>query len=1382
MKINPKIDEDYNKLINTQIDNYEIIKLYSQFVDGILCDEEKSEKCKKNSKVVFYNKIEIHEKDYTNFDIEILNENINLPYLIISASKDHIGKIIDLSMNIIKIFGYSKNELIGKNINILIPKIFHKIHDLLLINQIESDNLKLFDELNKKKVYFPHFIKKEVYGLSKMKFLIELNINIYFVKTEKNIIVYIVEIENYNPIKVDLIKNKINYSKYCVLTDENFLIQTFTANSLNLLKLTYNEINSNFCIINYIKQFQDDYLTAINNSSNSKYSHINKSELDLEEKSSEQKNILLKKKIKNDLLTKKYSKKCKITWSKDNDFDFSKSNVFNRNKIKGDKNNKEIQLDLFMEIQKITLKNKLIGYYFYFSKFKNKTYNNMSYQLEKDETIDTNNYLTELKKYQCKFTTIMDTKDIRLNKLESQNENNNNNLIGSFILDTSKLRDEENKEINFYRKKERKKSLDKNSKVTFKLVDSNNPINHCSYTNKYFPEEDELTITGEYVPSYSSHFMIDLGNMSFIQVTKNGDPLKYLEILKKEANDKINIYKEKLQLTSQDSENSNESEEDESDDDSDSNSENSSDGNSLYENIRKQSSMSNTTDQKSINKTPSKIHKKNTKNDFQNKNENNNDTSMNKGVNKKLQNKNNIINNFYKVKLNNIHYMIYDFYKDMIVEGNKNEIVSKVEAIMTDTKNMESINFEKDERFSFIKSFRNKNKKNTKEIKDIKNIENVRNNQTNNINEEKLFKKKIHEALNKHKDEVPIIKLKIFIFISYFVFVLLAILILLFSFSNISKTNKYLNLIKCIICIRHCSQISVYYLREMTLLNFVVDEIKGGKYTNFVANYDFKEVYKTLIKEQILELFIENQSFMKTIYSSSLSFSKNSNKILSEIKIKVKMSNNPKLEVEYDIITFLVQYNSAFYNLASSTTDINQNHTDLSNYIYNNLNEYKRGFLLLMKIFQNEIKESLNNIIRLVIILGLIVLIFFFLMYILVIKNFFSSIKKRGNYMKVFYGINENILKNLIESCENLMNKLKSSEEQRYNEEETLNESNEEKINLDENKKKQNLSQNNNLNYDIENIDNIKASKIGIIFIIIYTIFSLISYYYYIYNCSFLINKIRNAISVSDFCSIESNCHIQIIEFFNVYREFIFDNQTIIDNMPISNFIEQLEEYIGKTIKILNVDNDKFLSNNELHENKTLCSYYINDFFDSSSECEEKIGLITTYDFKTFAFNFIEEIKLSRDIVKYKLENETILGNLTQYNYLDYINNELIPRNSYGEETDNTIIFRLDLFNNETLHFNLNIMFFSVILPYIQENRQKIYDILTIGKASSIVTLYFIVFIISFTLIYLFYFLPVINYINKIIYKTKNMLSIIPLNILSSQSGVSKLLNISNEK
>ena len=55
-------------------------------------------------------------------------------------------------------------------------------------------------------------------------------------------------------------------------------------------------------------------------------------------------------------------------------------------------------------------------------------------------------------------------------------------------------------------------------------------------------------------------------------------------------------------------------------------------------------------------------------------------------------------------------------------------------------------------------------------------------------------------------------------------------------------------------------------------------------------------------------------------------------------------------------------------------------------------------------------------------------------------------------------------------------------------------------------------------------------------------------------------------------------------------------------------------------------------------------------------------------------------------------------------------------------------------------------------------------------------------FYISVTLVYIFYFIPVIKYINNNIYKTKNMLSIIPLNVLSSQKSVLKLLNISPKK
>ena len=199
-----------------------------------------------------------------------------------------------------------------------------------------------------------------------------------------------------------------------------------------------------------------------------------------------------------------------------------------------------------------------------------------------------------------------------------------------------------------------------------------------------------------------------------------------------------------------------------------------------------------------------------------------------------------------------------------------------------------------------------------------------------------------------------------------------------------------------------------------------------------------------------------------------------------------------------------------------------------------------------------------------------------------------------------------------------------------------------------------------------------------------------------------------DSIYVSEFCLTQNNYLIQIIEFFNAYREFLFDNQTFIGNITSNLYLHQFKKQLGNNVKYLNSNNKKYYTSNELQENKTLCGYYINDFFDSSGECEELVGLISTYNFKIFTFNFIEKLKISKNIVKYKLENEKIFGNLTEYNYSDYINNELIP---YLDDSDNGVIFRLDLFNNDTLHYNLNIKFFSIILPYIQENRQRIYNI-----------------------------------------------------------------------
>ena len=1458
IKNNPKIDETYGKLINIQTDNMEIIKLYSEFVEGILYDEEKLEKCENNSKITFSSFIDFHEKDFTNFDIEILNEKGRKPYLIISSEKEQFGKIIDISLNSLKIFGYSKLELVGQHINILIPKLFHKVHDIILNQQNEINRLKFFDELNKKKEYFPDFIKKEIFGISKMKFLIELDVIVYFVKTEENKLVYIIIIENYNPLMMDLINDNNNNSKYCVLTDENFLIQTFTPNCMDLLNLNYSDINSNFNIINYIKQFQEDYLTAINNIGLTKYSHINKSEFFSEDKSELKSNnkfhipSFVKKKIKSELFSRKYSKKCKITWrinydtnisfsrihkrnisNKSIEFntsDYNKSNLFVQSRkdlstfYDGEKN-------LYMQIEKIIINQEFLGYYFYFSKRNNKNnHYNLSYIHEKNEIKDKNNNIIKVKKYQCIFKN-QESNIFDLNKIDFKNDS----MFSSAIVKPSNKKYKEKKEKIKYK---RKGSHEKIQQVSFKEVKQTNPINNCSFIN--FKKDglnlnellkddnnndNDIIITGDFIPECLTHFVIDLNNASFYQVDLEENKINYLEILKKEANDKINAYQKQLKLISKNTDSSyNESNEESDESSSDSNTNvdslKNSFSNSLYDNITNSPKNNSTRKDKDnqIKKTPSKFFSKMLTKDVPTPKNNEKNISVNSNANSKKSKKNSMVDNYYKVNLSHVHLYIFDFNKDLIVEINKFDLFkeeekkkaqnSKIELLLTPPKVKEPIDFDKDERFSFINILNLKYKKN---IKEKDNKENVtisnpvsiaKNNIKDNINEEKLIRKKIYESLNQNKDEPPIKNLKYLMIFSFIVLIISGIISIILDLQYISIIIKSLDGIKYVSFIKYCCQIGVYYLREISLLNFKVDGLRGGSYTEFVAKNE--DEYNQLIREEIMKLFIESQTSIKSVYSISLPSNDKSAKLINKFKTNIRISNSPEIDMKYSLQMSLMHYSSTFFNLASSSTTLKQNHPDLIYFIYNSLNGYKQVFNTITFAYEIDLKITLKNIFINALICCLIALVFYIIIYVLVMKNFMNGIRTRGNYMKVFYGINENIIKNLINNCENFMNKLKYAEEQRYFEEETVNESVEDKINIEESQKNKKIpiSYNSNLNSNIEKKNNNKASYTANFFIVIYGLFNLISYSYFIYNWSYLINISKKSIYIDNFLGRMLNHHLSIIEYYNVYREYLFDNNSICSGMPSLHLLNKFEKedflslredakYITSNIFILLPKTDSLAS-------KTLCSFYINDYFDSSYECEEKVGLISTYNFDELTFNFLEEIRIAKNVVKYKLQKEEILGDLTNYNFTEY--NEYISKigkqtsnnnNEYGygwddygnddeeSESDNyNATFRLDLFNNKTLHKNLNVIFFSIILPYIQVNGKFIFEKLKVDKEELFLITFNFLFYIIVSLVYFFYFVPVINYINNNIYKTKNMLSIIPLNVLSSQNGVLKLLNI----
>ena len=1407
MKCNPKIDEVFNKLINIKTDNLEIIKFYSEFAENILKNKEKFENCQKISKLAYSNIVKTHEKDFSNFDMEILNEKGNLPYLILSTDKDSLGKIIDLSLKTLKIFGYTKTELIDKHINILLPKIIQEKHDLNIIQQYEKHKLRIQDDLNKKNIYFPDFIKKETFGISKMKFLVELKLNIYFVQTEQNNLVYIIEIINYHPLTFDLIKNINQYSKCCILTDENFLIQTFTPNCLEYLKLNYSDMNSNFSIINYIKQFQEDYLTAINNTSISMLSHFNSSEMLSEDRLSFF-NIppVMKKKIKNDLLIKKYSKKCKITWKvsnanitkkktdnknyyhkkSQNSIKCSKSKIFRANKSE---NSDDVEIDVLMEIKKIILQNELLGYCFFFTKVKSKSYSNMSYTIQKNETFEIKNDLTKikLKKYQCRFKPKGST-----NIDEEKFSSGKNQLFGSFVIKYP--------EKNFFKKNGHRKSLDKNPSISTKekkLLNDYSLMLKNNESNKLYDSdnEDSSMIDGNFIPEYTSNFSLNLKNLSFHKIKEKKKDLKYVELLKQEAEKKINTYQEQLKTLCNSSKSSQEeSEERESNELSSSSlkmnsllnkdSSNNSNSNSLNDNKKEQNLINN--DKKEINKT----NLSSVRNKIEKDSSNNNISIAIDNSSKTIQKKSKAIDNYYKVNLKDLILMKYDFKKDMIVEEKKIKSISKIESIINNIKNETPLDIEKDERFSF---FSNKNKKTKKSSiskgdkvdyskSDIQtNNTNININNSNNIvNEKELIKKKIYEALNKHKEEPPIKKLKIISLFCFLFMIVIGSITVYLDLEFIGKIKRNLNLVKNTILIKYCSFISVYYLRELTLLNFNIKEIDDVEYINIPSKS--KSDYLKFIKEELLKLFLENQSSIKVIYSS-FSISKNSTNYISDYKLDLKLSNTRKIILNSNILNALMIYNSAFYNLVSTTSPLVQNHTDLITFIYNNLNGYSEGLEVLVNTFHYELELNNNELKIIIIILGIFNCICLIIFNYLFIKYFFSAIHVRINYMKIFYGINDNVLKRIIANCENLLNKLKCFDEQIHIEEQSLSPNHIEgnfTIGKSQkmNEKEKTYNDNNNLSNDNDNNKiHDKMNLSSYIFIIFYGVYILIFYFFCICKGIYMFNISNLSIIKSLFYIKKQYIQLGVINFYNVYREFLFDENSMISDMTPLDYLIDIEKQghslLTGNIKFIEANINKvYAKNTNRSEIRNLCSYYKNDFFDSTVECSDKIGLISNYDFNTLLINFIDEININKNVMRYKLKHQNILGNLTNYNISDYI----IILNTMGDND----IFRLDLFNNETLHGKLNIIFFSIILPYIQEDKQEISKILIIDNIEYFLLSLSCLIGLILALAFFCYFIPIINYVNSIIYKTKNMLSIIPLSILSYQNDVLILLGISN--
>lgn len=203
------------------LENHNILQLYSVFVKDILQNKKKYDEINKklNDDSVFNNKKEDKDK-FNNDNLDIILEKQDYVIFCKGSEKGECT-ILQCSNSVIRNLGYIKQDIISKNINILIPHIILKKHNNNIKKKLESYKLNNNSNLKSE--------KNQIFMLFKNKigYLVPFYARFRFYNDD--------DFNNTYIIKMILEKNekKSDYDYY-ILTKNNFIVDSFSSSSINL--------------------------------------------------------------------------------------------------------------------------------------------------------------------------------------------------------------------------------------------------------------------------------------------------------------------------------------------------------------------------------------------------------------------------------------------------------------------------------------------------------------------------------------------------------------------------------------------------------------------------------------------------------------------------------------------------------------------------------------------------------------------------------------------------------------------------------------------------------------------------------------------------------------------------------------------------------------------------------------------------------------------------------------------------------------------------------------------------------------------------------------------------------------------------------------------
>ena len=288
------IDDKFKAFQLSTYNNKRTVKLYGIYIRDILNDPERAHIYlnteQSDNEMSFQSKI---------LDLNSLNASAEFQFMIISGKEENFGIISKISLGFCHLLGYSDIELIGQNLDYLLPECVQKNHLEMLkkksvFSKIGDDNPKTLKS---------HFVLLK----TSSKCLLPINLEVGIILDEE-----------YCPI----IFSKVNYDAeqynffspgvYFFITNNKLIIESFSANALDHLGLTNQNINGTSDITPFIKDFNEDVLNKL---INSKYAE--------------------KLKVKLKILKQKYFKENCITWKNNKKYKMNVEEIIIQNYSNG---------------------------------------------------------------------------------------------------------------------------------------------------------------------------------------------------------------------------------------------------------------------------------------------------------------------------------------------------------------------------------------------------------------------------------------------------------------------------------------------------------------------------------------------------------------------------------------------------------------------------------------------------------------------------------------------------------------------------------------------------------------------------------------------------------------------------------------------------------------------------------------------------------------------------------------------------------------------------------------------------------------------------------------------------------------------------------------